>query len=71
MQEHGISVRSLYTEIDGSQLDELIRETRTANPTCGSKMLVAYHGERDIFVPTHRIREALSRVDPLAVAARQ
>lgn len=61
MQEYGISVRSLDTEIDDSQLDELIRETRTANPTCGSKMLVAYHG----------IREALSRVDPLAVAARQ
>lgn len=69
MQEFGLSVRALYTEIDDSQLDEIARDTKTANPGCGSKMLVGYLGARGIFVPRHRVREVLSRVDPRAVGA--
>ena len=61
IQEFGLSVRALYAEIDDSQLDEIARDTKTANPGCGSKMLVGDLGARSIFVPRHRVREALSR----------
>ena len=59
MQEYGISLRFLYIEIDDRQLGDLVGETRAANPSCGSKMLVGYLGARGTFVPRYRIREAL------------
>ena len=69
MQEYSLSVRTFYTEIADSQLDDIVRDTKRANPSCGSKMLVGYLSARGIFLPRRRVRESLSRVDPLAVAA--
>ena len=71
MQEYGLSVRALYAEINDSPLDDIVRETKQANPSCGSKMLVGYLASRGIFLPRRRVRESLSRVDPLAVAERR
>ena len=71
MQEHGLSVCALYTEMQDSQLDDIVRDIKRGNPSCGSKMLAGYFGARGIFLPRRRIRESLSRVDPLAVAARR
>lgn len=71
MQEYSLSVRTFYTEIADSQLDDIARDTKRANPSCGSKMLVGYLSARGIFLPRRRVRESLSRVDPLAVAARR
>ena len=71
MQEYGLSVRACYTEIHDCQLDDIVRDTKRGNPSCGSKMLIGYLGARDIFLPRRRVRESLSRVDPLAVTARR
>ena len=70
MQEYSFSVCDFYTEIADSQLDDILRDTKRVNPSCGSKMLVGYLSARGIF-PGRRVRESLSRVDPLAVAARR
>ena len=71
MEEYGLSVRTLYSDIQDSQLDDVVRDIKRANPTCGSKMLFGYLSARGIFLPRRRVRESLSRVDPLAVAARR
>lgn len=71
MQEYGLSVRACYTKIHDCQLDVIVRDTKRANPSCGSKMLIGYLGARDVFLPRRRVRESLSRVDPLAVTARR
>ena len=68
MQEYSLSVHSLYTEIQDDQLHDIVRATKRMNPKCGLKMLMGYLGSRGIFVPRHRMREALSRVDPQGVA---
>ena len=71
MQEYGLSVRAFYTEIQDCQLDYIVRDTKRGNPGCGSKMLIGYLSARGIFLPRRRVRESLSRVDPLAVAAQR
>ena len=68
MQEYGLLVHSLYTEIQDNQLDDMLRATKRTNPKCGSKMLMGYLGSRGIFAPRHHVREALSQVDPQGVA---
>jgi hypothetical protein len=70
MQEYGLSVYSLYTEIQDNQLDDLVRAIKRENPGCGSKMLAGYIGAKGIFIPRRRVREALARVDPQGVAMR-
>ena len=55
MQEYGLSVRALYAEINDSPLDDIVWETKLANPSCGSKMLVGYLASRGIFLPRRRI----------------
>ena len=67
MQEYGLSVHSLYTEIQDNELDEIVTATKRINPKCGPKMLMGYLGSRGIFVPRYHVREALSQVDPQGV----
>ena len=72
MQEYGLSVYSLYTEIQDNQLDDLVRAIKRENPGCGSKMLAGYIGAKGIFIPRRRVREslAIARVDPQGVVMR-
>ena len=71
MQEYGLSVRAFYTEIQDCQLDDIVRDIKRGNCGCGSKMLIGCLSARGIFLPRGWVRESLSRVDPLAVAARR
>ena len=71
IQEYGLSVRAFYTEIQDCQLHDIVRDIKRGNHGCGSKMLIGYLSARGIFLPRGRVRESLSRVDPLAVAARR
>ena len=70
MQEYGLSVHSLYIEIQNNELDDIVRATKRINPKCGSKMLMGYLGSRGIFVTRHHVRKVLSQVDPQEVATR-
>ena len=65
IQEYGLSVRAFYTEIQDCQLDDIVRDKTRGNPGCGSKMLIGYLSAKGIFLPRSRVRESLSRVDPL------
>lgn len=71
MHEYDLSARASFSEIHDNQLDDIVNDIKGMNPSCGSKMLVGYLGARGIFLPRRRIRESLTRVDPLGVAARK
>ena len=64
MQEYGLLVHSLYTEIQDNQLDDMLRATKRTNPKCGSKMLMGYLGSMGIFVLRHRVRGSLTSSSP-------
>ena len=67
MQEYGLSVHSLYTEIQDNELDDIVRATKRTNPKCGSKMLMRYLGSKGIFVPKHHERSSFKSNNPQGV----
>ncbi len=71
VQEFGLSARQRYTDIQDERLDMIVTEIKEVNPNCGSKMLTGYLRSRGIIIQRERIRDSLSRVDPIGIASRR
>ena len=60
-----------FTGITDEQLDNAVKDVKRTSPDCGSKLLSGYLRAMHINVQRSRIRESLSRVDALGIAARR
>ena len=58
-----------FTEISDEQLDTTVTEIKRASPDCGSKLLCGYLRAMNIHVQRCRVRDSLTRVDPLGILA--
>lgn len=64
LQEEGVLLNS-YTDISDTDLDSIIKNYQESNPNCGQTLLCGYLHSRQINVQRERVRESLSRIDPL------
>lgn len=67
----GITRREKFSAITDADLDIIVQEIKVTSPNCGSKLLQGYIHSRGICVQRKRVRESLSRIDPLGVQARK
>ena len=59
-----------FTAINDERLDAIVSEIKSSSPDCGSKLLSGYLRARNIHVQRRRVKESLTRVDPLGIQAR-
>uniref|UniRef100_A0A3B3DGH7 Uncharacterized LOC112153455 n=1 Tax=Oryzias melastigma TaxID=30732 RepID=A0A3B3DGH7_ORYME len=64
LQQHGLSVSTMYSDVTDAELDSLVLELHRAHPQCGYRMMRAYLQTRGHRVQIARVRESLRRVDP-------
>ena len=70
MNEYGLTVSALYSEISDGELDRLINEIRGSFPNCGYRMMDGHLRQRGLRVTQARIRNSMHRVDPEGVVLR-
>ncbi|XP_056432653.1 uncharacterized protein LOC130371051 [Gadus chalcogrammus] len=63
MQQNGLSVSDMYSEMSDTQLDALVLEIHRIH-LCGYRMLRYHLQGRGHLVQIHRVRQSLKRVDP-------
>ena len=71
MSAYNLTGINRFTEITDKQLDNAVRDVKRTSPDCGSKLLSGYLWAMHINVQGSRVRESLSRVDALGIAARR
>ena len=70
MNQYELTNMNRFTAINDERLDAIVSEIKRSSPDCGSKLLSGYLQARNIHVQRRRVRESLSRVDPLGIQAR-
>ena len=71
MNQYELTNMNRFTAINDEQLDAIVSEIKGSSPDCGSKLLSGYLRARNIHVQRRRVRESLTRVDPLGIQARR
>ena len=71
MSQYELTNMNRFTAINDERLDAIVSEIKSSSPDCGSKLLSGYLRARNIHVQRRRVRESLTRVDPLGIQARR
>ena len=71
MDDLGLSVRALYSDISDIELDELVRYIHQEHPVCGCGQMQGHLLSRGYRIQQIRIRESLRRIDPTGTALRR
>ena len=71
MNQYELTNMNRFTAINDERLDAIVSEIKRSSPDCGSKLLSGYLRARNIHVQRRRVRESLTRVDPLGIQARR
>ena len=71
MSQYELTNMNRFTAINDERLDVIVSEIKSLSPDCGSKLLSGYLRARNIHVQRRRVRESLTRVDPLGIQARR
>ena len=71
MSAYDVTGMNRFTEITDEQLDNAVNNIKQTSPDCGSKLLSGYLRSMNIRIQRSRIRQSLTRVDPLGVVARR
>ena len=71
MNQYELTNMNRFTAINDERLDAIVSEIKGSSPDCGSKLLSGYLRARNIHVQRRRVRESLTRVDPLGIQARR
>ena len=71
MNQYELTNMNRFSTIDDERLDAIVSEIKGSSPDCGSKLLSGYLRARNIHVQRRRVREFLTRVDPLGMQARR
>ena len=70
MDEYGLSVAALYSDISDHELDRIVSEIKRNFPNCGFRLMEGHLLRRGIRIPQHRVRDCFHRLDPDGVAIR-
>lgn len=70
LEEYGISMRMIYTQITEPELDGVIRNILQEFPNSGYKSLCGHLLARGLKVQERRLREAMRRTDPEGIIVR-
>ena len=70
MNEFGLSITALYSNINDYELDTLVREIMQEFPNCGYRLMHGHLLHRGHRVTQAQIRATMHRVDPEGVAIR-
>ena len=70
LEEHGMSMRTTYSQIAESELDVLIRSISHVFPNSGYKTMRGHLLSRGLKVQESRVREAMRRTDPEGTVVR-
>ena len=65
-----MNMRSRYTRITDSELDNIVRGYTQQNRMLGCNSVVARLRSRGVVIQRHRVRSSLHRVDPSGIAIR-
>ena len=71
MESEGIDIRKKYTTISDSDLDCVVKAIKQIHPNDGEHLMIGHLRHRNVFVPRHRTRAAIHRVDPVNTAIRR
>lgn len=71
MSDYRLSVRSFYSDISDSTLEELVRHIQEEFPGCGNRQMQGHLISRGVRVQQRRVREAQRRTDPMGSALRR
>ena len=71
MSQYELTNMNGFTAINDERLDAIVSEIKSLSPDCGFKLLSGYLRARNIHVQRRRVRESLTRVDPLGIQARR
>ena len=71
LHDNGLSVRSTFSAITDSELDEIVRSIKHQFPLCGNKQMAGHLTASGLRIQQQRIREVMRRVDPEGTVARR
>ncbi|XP_060587542.1 uncharacterized protein LOC132743043 isoform X2 [Ruditapes philippinarum] len=71
LQYYSLSIRNSYSNIDDNELDELVASKVQEFPNSGYRTIYGHLKSVDVRIQISRVREAIKRVDPCAVAVRR
>ncbi|XP_062402419.1 uncharacterized protein LOC134093057 isoform X2 [Sardina pilchardus] len=71
MEQYGLRMTDLYTDIQDNQLDQIVLEYHRMNPNAGYKTMYTYLKSQGIRVPCNRVRQSVRRVDAEGTKARR
>lgn len=71
MEHQGIDIHKVYSAISDGDLDRVVESIKRAHPNDGERLLIGHLHRVDVFVPRHRVRASIHRVDPINTAIRR
>ena len=64
LEEEGISSDARYSDINDSDLDQLVREIKSSHQRDGERLMIGHLSQRGISIPRTRLRGSIHHVDP-------